>query len=317
MGSLKDEPESEFIFGKCSGQWRLKSEGVTVFLTAETEEEDMSYFRRFNGEPCYTKHKDCFRHRKKFIFCAAVIIMIMVYLCLCVSMYLPVRSTSFAEGECMLYYIVNTDGMKGLGHSIVMLVDENGCGTVFSFNGMQRSLGESLFGKSGVGKMSVGTMTVEETEAFLQTGNLDIDGDQLSDNYDMALYRSITEEEYDIIAERTIPYITAGEQFAVLYEKWAMEENPDRKEDYEQALEQMGQDKSLTLYQIYTNNCDHVARIIISPVDSAMQEYSQHGRRMTPNGNLKAFGGQAEDWGVMTLGEQSLPEKILMFLMIF
>lgn len=217
----------------------------------------------------------------------------------------------------MLYYIVNADGMKGLGHSIVMLVDEDGCGTVFSFNGMQRSLGESLLGKSGVGKMSVGTMTAEETEAFLQTGNLDIDADQLSDNYDMALYRPITEEECDIIVEQTVPYIAAEEQFVALYEKWAMEEDPDRKVDYEQALEQMGQDENLPLYQIYTNNCDHVARILISPVDSAMQDYTQYGRRMTPNGNLKAFGGKAEDWGVMTLGEQSLSERILMFLMIF
>ena len=62
----------------------------------------------------------------------------------------------------MLYYIVNADGMKGLGHSIVMLVDEDGCGTVFSFNRMQRSLGESLLGQSGVGKMSVGIMTAED-----------------------------------------------------------------------------------------------------------------------------------------------------------
>lgn len=38
---------------------------------------------------------------------------------------------------------------------------------------------------------------------------------------------------------------------------------------------------------------------------------------MTPNGNLKAFGQKAEDWGVMTLGRQSLAERILMFLVIF
>ena len=217
----------------------------------------------------------------------------------------------------MLYYIVNADGMKGLGHSIVMLVDGDGRGTVFSFNGMQRTLGESLLGKSGVGKMSVGSMTLEETEAFLQTGNLDIDADQLSDNYDIALYRPITEEEYDIIAEQTAPYVAAGDQFEALYEKWSMEEDPDRKEEFEQALGQMGQDENLPLYQIYANNCDQVARILISPVDSAMQDYTQQGRRITPNGNLKAFGGKAENWGVMTLGEQSLSERVLMFLVIF
>lgn len=64
-----------------------------------------------------------------------------VYLCLCVSMRLTVRDTALGAEECMLYYIVNVDGMKGLGHSILMLVDQEGCGTVYSFNGMQRSLG--------------------------------------------------------------------------------------------------------------------------------------------------------------------------------
>lgn len=247
----------------------------------------------------------------------SAVILAAAWLCLCVSMRLTVRGMTYPEEECMLYYIVNADGMKGLGHSILMLVDRDGRGTVFSFNGMQRSLGESLLGQSGVGKMSTGTMTPEETEAFLQTGDLDIDADQLSDNYDMALYRPITEEEYDIIVEQTVPYIAAGEQFAALYEKWAMEEDPDRKEEYEQALGQMGQDGNLPLYQIYANNCDHAARLLISTVDSAMQDYMQHGRRMTPNGNLKAFGGKAEDWGVMTLGGQTLPERVLMFLMSF
>ena len=83
----------------------------------------------------------------------------------------------------MLYYIVNPDGMKGLGHSIIMLVDEEGCGTVISYNGLQRSLTESLMGKSGVGKMSIGTMSADETETFLQSGDLHLDGDQLTDNY--------------------------------------------------------------------------------------------------------------------------------------
>lgn len=139
-------------------------------------------------------------------------------------MRLTVRNTSFSEEDCMLYYIVNADGMKGLGHSIVLLVDENGCGTVFSYNGMQRTLGESLLGKSGVGKMSMGTMTKEEITAFLQTGDLNLDEDQLSDNYDIALYRPITTENYHTVLEQTAPYIEAEERFAALYEKWVMEE---------------------------------------------------------------------------------------------
>ena len=140
--------------------------------------------------------------------CSATVLVI-IWLLLCASMHLTVREPSFAEGDCMLYYIVNADGMKGLGHSILLLVNEQGNGTVFSFNGMQRSLRESLLGKSGIGKMSTGTMTAEETKTFLQTGDLKIDGDQLTDNYDMALYRPITTEEYQVILEQTAPYFVA------------------------------------------------------------------------------------------------------------
>ncbi len=133
----------------------------------------------------------------------------------------------------------------------------------------------------------------------------------------MALYRPITAEEYQVILEQTIPYFTAGQQFETLYEKWALEEDAGRKEEYGQALEKMGQDKSLPVYQIYANNCDHAVRLLISAVDSDLQEYTIHTRRMTPNGNLKAFGAKANNWGVMALGEQSALELILMFLVIF
>ena len=247
----------------------------------------------------------------------SVTVMVILWLFLCASMHLTVREPSFGEGDCMLYYIVNADGMKGLGHSILLLVNEQGNGTVFSFNGMQRSLKESLLGKSGIGKMSTGMMTAEETKTFLQTGDLKIDGDQLTDNYDMALYRPITTEEYQIILEQTKPYFVAEQQFAVLYEKWAEEEDAGRKAEYKQALEKMGQDKSLPVYQIYTNNCDHAVRKLASTVDSDLQEYTLHTWHMTPNGNLKAFGTKAESWGVMTLGKQSIFERILMFLVIF
>lgn len=206
------------------------------------------------------------------------------YLCLCASMRLTVRDTSFSHEECMLYYIVNADGMKGLGHSILLLVDKEGCGTVFSFNGMQRSLGECLMGKSGIGKFSTGVMTAEE---------------------------------YQTVLEQASPYMAAEKAFSALYEKWAVEEDVVKKAEYQQALERMGEDESLPLYHIYSNNCDHAARKIAAAVDPDLQEYTEHAWRMTPNGNLKAFAGKAEKWGVMTLGKQILPERILLFLMVF
>lgn len=253
---------------------------------------------------------------RNLILCSVAVVAA-VYLCLCFSLHLTVRDTSLAKEECMLYYIVNADGMKGLGHSILLIVDEEGCGRVFSFNGMQRSLGESLLGKSGIGKMSVGVMTAEETAAFLRTGDLNLDGDQLADNYDMAVYRPISAEDCRVIVEQLAPYYAAEEQFAGLYEKWAGEDDMDRKAEYEQALEQLGREESLPLYQLYTYNCDHAARALVSAIDPEMREYTQRSWRMTPNGNLKAFGKKAENWGVMTLGEQSILERILFFLVIF
>ncbi|RKJ45810.1 hypothetical protein D7X98_05785 [bacterium 1XD8-76] len=245
------------------------------------------------------------------------VILALTYACLCLSMRLSVRETSYAEGECMLYYIVNADGMKGLGHSILMVVDGEGRGTVLSFNGMQRSLSESLMGKSGIGKLSVGVMDAEETKAFLGSGDLSLEGDQLADNYDMALYRPITREDYRIVLEQVLPYREAEEGFTVLYGKWVTEEDAAEKAEYRRALEQMAEDESLPLYQIYTNNCDHAARMMASPVDQDLFDYTYGAWRMTPNGNLKAFGKKAEKWGVMELGEQTLAERILMFLVSF
>lgn len=246
-----------------------------------------------------------------------ILILLVMYAVLCLFMRLSVRDMSYPEEDCMLYYIVNADGMKGLGHSIVMVVDEKGCGTVFSYNGMQRSLWESLLGRSGIGKMSIGTMTADETDAFLQSGDLHIDQDQLTDNYDVALYRSITAKEYRVVVEQAAPYLAAEQQFTDLYAKWVMEENTDKKAEYKQALERMGQGNDQPVYQIYKNNCDHVARLLASSVDSELKDYTDHTWHMTPNGNVKAFGRKAENWGMMTLGEQSLSERILMFFMIF
>lgn len=105
--------------------------------------------------------------------------------------------------------------------------------------------------------------------------------------------------------------------FSVLYKEWATEEDTVKKAEYQKALDQMGEDESLPLYQIYTNNCDHAARKMAAAVDQELWEYTNSAWRMTPNGNLKAFAGKTEKWGVMTLGEQTLPEKVLMFFMVF
>lgn len=252
---------------------------------------------------------------KKIIQCG--MLLAGLYLCLCASLCLKPRPAAPAQGDCMLYYIINTDGMKGLGHTILMLKDEEGRGTVISFNGMQRTLGESLMGQSGVGKMSIETMDAEDTAAFLQTGSLHLEGDQLQDNYDRALYRPITAQEYRAVLAAAEPYLAAEAKFEALYTQWVFAKDDSQKDSCWQRLAQLGRDRSLPLYRLYTHNCDHAARELASAADSDMREYALRTWHITPNGNLKAFGSSSTRWGVIDLGETSPAEKILGFLMIF
>ena len=59
------------------------------------------------------------------------------------------------------------------------------------------------------------------------------------------------------------------------------------------------------------------ARLLAASADRDMQTYSMHTWHMTPNGNLKAFSRRAPKWGAMELGENSVFENLLAFLMIF
>lgn len=246
-----------------------------------------------------------------------LLFLLALYLGVCLHMRISEREPSGGPGGCLLYYAVNVDGMKGLGHSILLLIDEEGAGTVLSFNGMQGNLGEALAGKAGVGKMSVGALDSEETAEFLQTGNLDLEEDQLKDNYDVALYRYITLEEWKIIMDRAAWYIETGDQYEELYREYVLAATEEERSGYELQMERMGQDASLPLYQLYQNNCDHVARLLAASVDQEMEAYGRVALHMTPNGNLKAFARRGADWGVVLLGEYSVKERILEFFMIF
>lgn len=246
-----------------------------------------------------------------------ILAVIICYFMLCFSMRLKEREEQGTQGNHKLYYILNADGMKGLGHSILVLEDGEGCGMVFSFNGMQRGLKEALLGKAGVGKMSVGYMDKGELQDFLNTGNLRLEGDQLQDNYDVALYRNITEEEYKAILEGTEIYIETGREYEELYVQYASAKDERLKAEYERQLEQMGTNDALPLYRIYTHNCDHAARLLIACADDEMREYNQNSNKITPGGNLKAFAKSTDSWGVMRLGNSTFPEKVLEFFMIF
>lgn len=244
-------------------------------------------------------------------------ILLVCYLFLCFRLRLPERTVSQDGGPCGLYYLVNVDGMKGLGHSLLMLTDAQGNGTVLSFNGMQGTLWEALLGGAGVGKLGVGSLDEESVTAFLRTGDLNLDGDQFQDNYDLALYRSITEEEFQAVLDGAIPYLETGEKFEALYALYAASTDPVERAEYEKEMEQMSRNSSLPLYRLYTNNCDHVARLLAGIVDEDLAMYNEKTSRLTPNGNFKAFGRSTENWGVLHIGKTTLWERALGFFMIF
>ena len=86
---------------------------------------------------------------------------------------MPDRECPTAENEdCRIYYLLNLDGMKGLGHGALMLVDEDGEGRIFSYNGMQYNLLQCLLGKKGVGKMKEFILDKDCVKELLDTGNL-------------------------------------------------------------------------------------------------------------------------------------------------
>lgn len=241
---------------------------------------------------------------------------ILIYIILCFSMEVNERE-SIQKGECRIYYSVNIDGMGGLGHSILILEDEEGNGLAVSYNGMQTDLRQALLGKSGVGRMTLGELDERQLQEFIDTGNLNLEGDQLQDNYDLTVYNNITKIDYYRIIENTAVYLETGRAYENLYEQFASEQNPEQKENYRNQLLEMGEDITLPLYNLYHNNCDDVTRLLIAAVDEEMSAYNRNSSRLTPNGNVKGFVKSSKTWGVRKLGSDSMKEIILSFLMIF
>ena len=86
----------------------------------------------------------------------------------------PIERTAVTCKETVgrVYYLLNIDGMKGLGHSALLLQDSRGQAQLFSYNGMQYNVLECLMGKSGIGKMMQFQLKEEDLQQFLETGNL-------------------------------------------------------------------------------------------------------------------------------------------------
>ena len=220
------------------------------------------------------------------------------------------RELKQIDSSCAVYYLLNIDGMKGLGHTVLMLQDENGNAQIFSYNGMQYSLLECLIGKAGVGKMKVFSLTTAEMDAFLFTGNLEVEDTSECDNFDRMLYRYISREEFEQIQKEAAKYIITGTEYEELYAthyNTSMEGKKIATDKLNAFLNQEG----LLKYQIYTHNCDTVARELIALIDKEVLEFNTNKKKLTPTDNyLGMCSIVGESWGYKKIGEDTLVERI-------
>lgn len=213
--------------------------------------------------------------------------------------------------SCAVCYLLNVDGMKGLGHAAFMLLDEHGSGTVYSYNGMQYSLLECLAGKAGVGKMKVFFLSSDEVTVFFDTGRLQVEDTAECDNFDRMLYRYISRDDYEKIQEGTKRYIEIGTEFESIYAA-VIKASGEEKILAEERMKEFLSQEGLLKYQIYKHNCDTVTRELIALVDKDMREYNAEHERLTPTGNyIGMCRALSEEWGVQKLGEDTLWEKVL------
>ena len=218
--------------------------------------------------------------RIRRIACLCAVFCLGVFLLRFLRGQVPVREPQEAPGQdCRVYYLLNIDGMKGLGHAALLLVDEDGEGRLFSYNGMEYSLFWCLFGKEGLGKMKEFSLDAPSVRRLLQTGELEPEEYEECRNFDRALWRYLSREDYERILSGTELYLDPREP-------------------------------SAPLYQIYTHNCDTAARELIGIADAEMQRYNAGRTRLTPGGNYKRMWRKFGDtWGFTFLGKDTLWER--------
>ncbi len=229
---------------------------------------------------------------------------------------MPDRECRTAENEdCRIYYLLNLDGMKGLGHGALMLVDEDGEGRIFSYNGMQYNLLQCLLGKKGVGKMKEFILDKDCVKELLDTGNLTAGEYEECSNFDRALWRGITGEQYEQVVQAAELYVEAEDEYARLCREM-YQNSGEKEEEIQQQVDEFLVRADIPLYQIYTHNCDTAARELIGEIDEEVEAYNQSEEKLTPNGNYRNMCNKlGSTWGIRHLGEDTIKEIILNYLM--
>lgn len=178
------------------------------------------------------------KNKKIFIGFILFIILILFVKIIITTQYKERPSTIIStEKEHTVYYLLNIDGMKGLGHSALMLVDDQGSGFFYSYNGMQYSLMECLVGKAGIGKMKLFELTSDEVKDFLSTGDLEVSDVTECDNFDRLSYKYISAKEYNSIKNELDYYITIGDKYEQLYAA-AFNSEGEEKQNAEKILQE-------------------------------------------------------------------------------
>lgn len=193
------------------------------------------------------------------------------------------------EDEYHVYYLNNMDGAKVFGHSSILVENIDGTSEFYTYMGTGDTM-SALKGEDSLGYMGHEFLTKEETEEFLKTGDIDVKmpGDWYnSDNYDRALKRSITAEEYDQI-------IATAEYYVKLYT------DGNVVEDINTYL----QNEPNAIYNLYSHNCDTVAGEILGVVDPYFVTCQEGVGHTTPNDSFYVRMVFLEDtWDFIGVGE--------------
>ncbi len=207
------------------------------------------------------------------------------------------------EKEYAVYYLNNIDGAKVFGHNALMLVDNEGNGKVYSYMGIINSDKlTDFFALTLDSAMGYAELNPEQVAKFLADGEVSLNKSKIGtgqvmegthDNYDRALTKRITEEEY-----------------------WTLYNEIERvkRED--------------ATYSIYVYNCDTVAVRTISMIDPQFNGYATGNmkvdlwnsirgpkdwmmRNFTPDASFNSIKKQAYGWEMVFLGDTEAKEIVL------
>ena len=225
------------------------------------------------------------------------------------------QNTVGEEGERRICYLLNIDGMGGLGHVAFMLEDTDGSGILYSYNGMQYDLKACLLGKEGVGKMKVFELDADDVAELYKMGIVNVSDVSECDDFDRIIYRSITEEEFVKVEESVQEYIAAGDRYEELFAIMANADITD-KANARAELDAYASRDDLPKYNIYKHNCDTVARIVIAGIDDGMAGFNENNSRLIPSNNCRKMSKVLKNgWNKAMLGEDTLKERILWFIL--